>query len=232
MRIDEKSIFETKPGCRLRKKEIIVLKSLQEEGEEKYFYFYAVSSAPYFDRFVELARSTKTHRYKHQVAYIICSRGWIEQLTVFERTLGPGRAENARGCGIGVVLTELCLIDPAIHSMETMGTGSNKQENNGLVILPRELRERVKNECFKIVGMVMNAKTDSGGHAYFSAAIRMGFNKLIVDQLLLDPSEIRDIKIYDTQVAKQNYKDGVIEECCNNERCTAYRSFWVFCGGS
>ena len=39
-----------------------------------------------------------------------------------------------------------------------------------------------------------------------------------------------EYRIYDTKEAKQNYKNGVIEQCCGNTRCSAHGLKWLFCG--
>ena len=87
--------------------------------------------------------------------------------------------------------------------------------------------EIVQENCRKLVGLEMGASPLEGAHAYFSAAINTGFNKLIVIW-----SSFQNIAIYDTVVAKNHYdgKTGVIKPCESNEnRCIAKDAYWIFC---
>ena len=240
MRIGETRIFSVKPQCRLREREFIVLKSFKEaevDSEDSdddlpsYFYFYAVSGASV--GFTELEGGTEQldgHKYERQVAYIKCSHGWISHLNVFERILGTTHgqfgAENPRGCGIGVVLTELCLIDPEISTMKV--DKSNKKGNKAMMILKQDMRPLVQENCYKVVGLSMAAVPPSDGHVYFSAANNMKYDYLIVD--LTMGSNVQHA-IYETKEAKRNFKsNGDIDACCGNNKCSVYSKSWFFCG--
>ena len=235
MQTGEMRPFATKPQCPFR--EFVVQKEFEEGDEDSpsYFYFYAVSRSQ-GGQFIELAGSTHTHKYQYQVAFIRCIHGWIGMLNVFERSLGIEN-ENPRGCGIGIVLTELCLIDPEVSTMKVHET--EDIGNRAMQILRRKggyMEGLVKENCYKVVGLTMTATPPSAGHVYFSAAINMGYDKMIVD---LSGMNVK-YNVYDTKVAKQFYRwNGDIDECCNlmmyneqvtiNEKCSAYSRIWIFC---
>lgn len=115
--------FIPQPGretCGLNAKTYLVRKipeiKTDYEGDYITFHFYAISGVTDFS---EILNGNVTHKFESQVAYIRCSHGWIHWLDVFRNRLGVTIQENARGCGIGVVLTELCLIDPDIIKMRS-----------------------------------------------------------------------------------------------------------------
>ena len=239
IQIGETMPFATKPQCSFR--EFVVKKRfLPGKASPSYFYFYAVSRAA--NGFKELAGGTETHKYQHQLAYITCLHGWITQLTVFDKSLGmkyegPMKFygnEDPRGCGIGIVLTELCLIDPEVNNMKLdKDKRGNEIGNKALRILKQDMKERTNKNCYKLVGLTMAANPKQAGHVYFSAAINMDYNKMVV---VLDRGwEKTNVKynIYDTRVAKQNYKpNGDIDSCCGYEKCHAYSRSWIFCADS
>ena len=51
----------------------------------------------------------RVRKYEDQIGYIRCMHGWIQEVSVEPSLESPN--EDPRGCGIGTVLTELCLID-------------------------------------------------------------------------------------------------------------------------
>ena len=149
--------------------------------------------------------------YIGQIAGAFCRHGHIDLIKVSKK-----RNHNARRCGIATVLTELCLLDPEVYEL---GEG-----NSAYRVLQKHQRE---SNCKQVVGMQMGANPLKGAHAYFTAAINTGFQKLIVVWW-----SFQRIAIYDTVIAKQNYdgNKGVIEPCCNNEfRCLAQDAHWIFC---
>ena len=65
---------------------------------------------------------------------------------------------------------------------------------------------------------------------YFSAAVRLGYEKLIMDPM--SRSLGNKFKIYDKKVAKENFdpNTGRIEKCCKEtERCDTFMLNWYFC---
>ena len=149
--------------------------------------------------------------YIGQVAVAHCRHGHIDLVKVSSK-----RNHDARQCGIATVLTELCLLDPDIH-----------QRGEGNSAYKMLQKYQTETNCIQMVELQMSARPLSGAHAYFSAAINTGFNKLIVVWW-----GFRRQSVYDTVVAKQNYdaKTGYIEPCCQNEDiCRAEDAFWIFC---
>ena len=233
MRVGDTKIFATKPQCSFQ--EFYVKKEyLQgDEDDESSFFFYAVSprAANGFKELNYVYMGHPTDKFQHQLAYIVCKHGWIESLRVFEKSLDidgyPRGPDDPRGCGIGIILAELCLIDLSVNSMKGKNKDyikgiANEEGNEALRILTPEMKGLVKENCYKLVGLQMMAKPPSAGHVYFSAAINMGYDKMYVDLTT-------DYKIYDTKIAKQNYKNGDIDACCGNDRCDAYDRNWIFC---
>ena len=151
--------------------------------------------------------------YIGQIAVALCRQGKIDFVKV-----GDKRNHNARQCGIATVLSELCLLDPEIHE---------RGERNAAYKMLQKNKNQLEVNCIQLVGLQMSARPLTGAHAYFSAAINTGFNKLIVIWW-----GFRRQSIYDTVVAKQHYdgNTGYIEPCCQNEyRCFAEDAFWIFC---
>ena len=180
-------------------------------------------------------------RYENQIAAIRCSKGWIHKLDVFKDAIVREKHSqgqwhdvevNAQGCGIGVVLTELCLIDREIHTVD----GQNRAQNL-LTTAGTTLHEN----CMQLVGLQMTADPPSGGYVYFSAGMRRGFTRLLIDTCggIRDehaysiPESYNRFHAYQTDVARQNFDSttGDIEECAGYGRCNAYRGNWYFCDG-
>ena len=112
----------------------------------------------------------------------------------------------------------MCLIDPEINTL--------KEGNTAISVLDERVRDLVKDNCYKLVGMTMSSIPASAARTYFNAAIDLGFDKLIVD-MTMGPNV--KYNIYETLVARQNYENGDIEACCGNERCSIYLRTWIFC---
>ena len=187
-------------------------------------YFYAISGRT---DFIERAGDSITHKYESQVAFIKCKHGWIDEVDVFEESLEPNipgarNAENSRNCGIATVLTELCLIDPFLNRLGNLNKAERYLRNFV------EQHELVTRTCEKLVGLAMTAWPVTGAQTYFSAGIRMKYEKLMIDQ-----SKKKDeFKIYETKIARENYdtNTGIIQPCCEEtEQCSALFQQWFFC---
>ena len=221
--------FVPKPGketCALNAKTYSVRKTKEiktdHKGDYYSFYFYAIFGV---NEFNEIQNGNETHKFESQIGYIRCSHGWINFLEVFRNRLGVANQENPRGCGIGIVLTELCFIDPDINKLNS--------GNRAMPLLKEDVhtQQLVKDNCIKLIGMTMFADPLAGALTYFSAAIRLDYRKLIVDPL----RDGAKFKIYDTKVAKENFdiNTGRIEPCCQEtERCDTLMTNWFFCEGN
>ena len=238
MNIGETMTFRRKlsTGCTLSRTHFTVLKTSGRHFKPHsgpLFTFYAILGR--FNAFNETPPPRAgLRKYQNQIAYIRCSPGWIHNLEVFDDALlkkqnNQGQwvdvKANAQGCGIGVVLTELCLIDPAIFI---------QNEQN---LATRFLNEFtvLHEDCCKLVGLDMSADPPSGGHVYFSAALRMDYPKLVIELPCRNPGIDIPLRfnIYDTIVARQNYRTegftAEIQACGGYERCDAYMRHWYFC---
>ena len=92
----------------------------------------------------------RTHKYNHQIAYIKCSHGWIYQLEVFDQSLGEvGPFEDPKRCGVGIVLTELCLIDPTINNLQEGNLAFDYLEDQQTAF------DFVVKYCQKLVGLLV-----------------------------------------------------------------------------
>ena len=166
--------------------------------------------------------------YMKQIAYARCSHGYIKYVQVFERPNGKDDGFNGRQCGIATVLTELCLIDPMINKKENGNYAYDKLKNEP------QISNLVK-DCNEMVGLTMAADPMSGAFAYFKAAIKWGYNKLVIYREVyrdLSLPLIPQFEVYDTQIAKQNYcpKTGNIAPCNDKEvTVEAYMADWIFC---
>ena len=178
--------------------------------------FYVIQGPSHF---IKIYKDDKTCEqdlamYKGQVACAKCTPGRVVKIKVIK---------DARRCGIATVLTELCFLDPDIH---------RKPERRIYRSAYDILEEHgVETHCKKAVALSMHADPMIGAYTYFSAALRSGYNKLIVNWPF---PEFAKISVYDTADAKKSYdpNTGRIESqiCCNNEKqCDAYDADWIFC---
>ena len=236
MDTDEVITFRTKvsPDCRLGHKTFSVMKTSERDGatksEEDRFIFYAIARR-WWD-FIELENPVLDRRYKNQIAAIRCGPGWIYQLDVYDNAelkIENEQGEfidttvNARKCGIGVVLTELCLIDSDIfeHDQHNLATQNLYKQ-----------RIDIHQNCDKLVGLDMDAVPPSNGLVYLSSGIRMGYTKLMVHlNCLSREGDAAIYNTYDIPVARDNYEtlSGDITPCAGYERCKAWMKKWYLC---
>ena len=245
MDTDEVAIFQRKDddNCNLRGLYFTVVKKKAEDDD---IIFYAIAGIPTSsggildDMFDEPDGGNETYRFENQIAVIFCSHGWIDALHVFDQSFRKeGPFENPRRCGIGTVLSELCLIDPEIYNPR-----DPNMARSYLKKYPIKLED-----CHKLVGLTMLTKsraslTDTSvlvpaaGHTYLTAALSTKYEKLVIAPSTDSSSDSSNgspstnpFWIYDIQVAKDNYdsRTGHIDECCGNERCDAYGQHWFFC---
>ena len=240
---DEIIEFRTKvsPACRLRHKTFTVMKKSIRSGATKSiadrFKFYAIAVMPFMPLFIELEGNPLSDRiYKHQIGAITCGPGWIFNLDVYdnaelkiknEQGRYVDRIVNARKCGVGVVLTELCLLDSDINALDEHNRGKALLDDNGITLYTN---------CHKFVGLTMAAHSPGDGHIYLSSAIRIGYQRLLVYRGGLMAGEIGEeqevnYNTYETRDARQNFDSstGDIGPCCGNDRCEAWMKNWYFC---
>ena len=212
----------------MKKTDVSATKSVHDS-----FTFYAIARR--FGDFIELENPSFDRIYKNQIAVISCGPGWIYNLDVFDDARLTVKNEqdmsnvdsivNARKCGIGVVLTELCLLDPDIYAFDEHNWGRKLLNDHGIT---------VHQDSRKLVGLAMAATPPGDGHVYFSSAIRTGYERLLVEKYCLPslPGEEEGYQYitYETRVARQNFdSSGEIGPCSGNERCNAWLKNWYFC---
>ena len=139
-------------------------------------------------------------------------------------TTGP--IVNAQNCGIGTVLTELCLIDPELNIRR------HGNEARDLLNGYNEF-DMIERYCDKLMGLSMEVDDMPTAHTYFTAAINMGYMIMMIDSYDEESQYQNPLKIYATRVAKHNFDTttGDILPCCDNPRCNAGGQIWFFCNG-
>ena len=215
------------PSCNLRSLYFTVLKTENRfTSNDLHVTYYAITGED--TEFTQIPRATLKRKFVNQIAVIQCTHGWIDDLEVFEESLNPGGpTEKALRCGIGTVLTELCLIDPDISA--------GRQGNLAGEMLEEfpEFTDRVMRNCHHLVGLRMATKKKATAHVYFNAAINMIYGLLLIEDFYGPDSN--SIKIYPTQAAKDNYDSdtGRILPCGQcSETCQAWGRRWFFCAGT
>ena len=233
MEDDEYKVFQRKirPECTLSSLYFTVLKEQEFDTIRNIFYsrFYALAGniAEEEVDFVETHSSDYRRKYQRQIAFIECRHGWIDYLTTFKYMQGTtGPIVNAQNCGIGTVLTELCLIDPDLNVRR------HGNEARNLLNGYNEF-DMIENYCDELMGLSMEVDDMPTAHTYFTAAINMGYMIMMIDDSDEESQYQNPLKIYATRVAKHNFDTttGDILPCCDNPLCNAYTQTWFFCNG-
>ena len=214
--------FQGKPRCYLQQKEYVVRKTQENKNKSEGIMVEGMFVASINSENGEII----------QVATASCLPGWIDNIEV---------EDDARGCGIGTVLTELCLIDPYFKFLYPF---SGFVTNKAILFLndyPVQL-DHVETYCRRgLMGMLMTAEShkDLGvANAYFNAALKQGYNRMLIfehDEQEFHYLWVRDAKrLYQTDFT-QGGKPGWIgnknEQChCNDcDLFEAYDRTWFFC---
>ena len=149
-------------------------------------YFYAS-----LDQKFEKSGDTIKNRYETQLGYIKCRKGYIENVWVnSEKEKNP-----ARGCGIAPVFTSLCMVDPELNFLT-----DSELENFFHGKYAREYVRNIKKDCKIFIGLFMVADPLTGAYAYFSAAIKSGYKKMLV----YDYGDLKPVWMY-IEDAKKEY---------------------------
>ena len=166
--------------------------------------------------------------------YIHCDDGYIPQLSTF------GGAEN---CGIGKILTQLCLSEETIHNVES-------NEKSGALRELKRYRENLQSDakrkkvaklekwisshCSKLFYLSMCSRPPSGAHVYFNSAIASGFTQMFMirDNLVLGgkfkfypndgPCAVKDLK-------DRYSDDGNMVELGGLKKTEVWGWLWFFC---
>ena len=115
MRTGDQRSFETKGDkCKLGRSTYYVRKVL----EGQYYYFYASTDNNFNDASAAIRRAWKSTRwhtqYENQVGYSQCFNGAIYEVWVNNERPYDHAPINGRNCGMGTVLSFLCMIDEDI----------------------------------------------------------------------------------------------------------------------
>ena len=188
MEINEVAEFQTRNDrgyCRLERSSYTVVKKFEND----YYIFYAIAT----DRTEPLVEppllpidaQKDMEKYDRQIAFIVCTHGWILKLNVFEYSLGD-YPELPRRCGVGTLLTELCLIDPHVNNNDNDNDDDNDNRASQILAKHGNMFDMSQEYCKKLVGLDMEAKfldgsLKAGGSTYLTAAYNMKYLMLMVD---------------------------------------------------
>ena len=206
---------------------------IEREFGEIYTNYYVVPGYVDFKRTQdpEVEEFHIQRRYSDQIAYAVCSPGWVEKVRV-----NDGKEEdtnnhiNARRCGIGSVLTELCLRDPDITQVADSSKVFEKLKEGDVDDIETKTRQ-LKERCVNLIGLEMSADPLDAAYGYFNAAIRANYLQMVVQERFHDTKDKLSFNIYSTEIARENYDldTGIIGACEENEECNAVDAYWYFC---
>ena len=209
---------------------------IEKEFGDEYSNYYVVPGSVNFKRTTdpEVEEFHIQRRYADQIAYAVCSPGWLEKVWV---NSGKDDDEeetdvriNARRCGIASVLMEFCLRDPKMNQIKDSNKVFEKlQEADVSDIEARE--SQLKENCDDLMGLEMSANPADAAYGYFNAAIRANYLQMIIQERFHDTKDNLAYSIYSTLQAKEHYdaKTGTIGTCGDNEECNGVDAYWYFC---
>ena len=145
-------------------------------------------------------------------------------------------SEEARECGIGTMLMQLCLNEEKIHNV------AENDKNQGLNLI-RELSETnavpnakeveswVDSNCEKLVSLDMTCRIPPSAHVFFSSALASGYTEMIFALInISEYSKFYPLKFPGSvQEMKEHYTDdGYILESDGN-KVKVRGEIWLFC---
>lgn len=227
-----------RPNCGLfdgntkRTAKYMILK-IANEFDDIYTNFYAIQG-PEFTRIRDVTNvddeGDYEKRYSNQIGFAKCQPGWIDQVWVNNaEDLRSDVEINARRCGIGSVLTQLCLKDPTLNQVhyDNMALQQlNVLDTDGTQV------NRIERTCENFVGLHMSAEPKDAACGYFSAAIREHYLQIMIQERYHGTAPIHSFNVYKTKLAKENYnvETGTIAPCNQNAKvCQAFDGLWYFC---
>ena len=173
------------------------------------------------------------------LGFSTCHPGWIDLVIVNEVIVKDSKNFNARECGLATVLTELCLIDPELNYLFDTPIKPHRapKPNRAMTKLsdyPKPFDD-VQTYCNALMGMLMGVEPKKGAHAYFSAALRAGYRRMIV----FDGTTFHYFWVTDAQQRYVNEGQdsgtiGLIDGCCceacgQTAPCDTWGKDWYFC---
>ena len=151
-------------------------------------YYYAIRDT----EFNEIDEDSYKRRFKDQIGYAWCTQGVIDDILVHTHPV------NARRCGIGEVLAELCLIDLELNKVDDENKSVDDFDDE-------QTKTLVKTYCDGLVGFTMG--TLKGAYIYFSAAINSGYGALLIK----DRTCGHGYFILNVDAAQRKYNEGTGE---------------------
>lgn len=171
--------------------------------------------------------------------FIYCDYGYVALL----------KTQEYQNCGIGKILTQLCLNEEEIHKvagnekngaliqMETYIKECEKKEackkNDGRLKKLKDLQELIRSHCSKLIWMEMKANNGvakTGAHVYFNSGIASGFTEMFMtthlkfDEFKFYPKNgLGDVKSLQARYSDDGYMvDG-------DEKTAVWGWNWFFC---
>ena len=164
--------------------------------------------------------------------FIHCDDGYIPKLNT------KGIAEN---CGIGKILTQLCLNEETVHNVESKETNiallelkKYRKKRTGERKKLAKLKKWIPSHCSKLLFLSMCSKPHSRAHVYFNSAIASGFTEMfmIKDDVKLG-GKIRfypNEGICSVKNLKDRYSDdGDMVELDGLKKTNVWGWNWFFC---
>ena len=148
------------------------------------------------------------NQFKNQIGFAMCSNGWIDAVRVKDE-----KDLDARNCGMSTVFTTLCMIDSELHMLPNSKIDS---EFTG----DFHTAKTIKKGCRKFIGLYMVADPLTGAYGYFNAAMKNGYNKLLIK------TDKEKYQWMDTEKAKKCYDDKTSKI---GNGITGYEKNWWFC---
>ena len=180
---------------------------------------------------------------ENKETYIKCDYGYVYVLKT------KGKAEK---CGIGRILTELCMNEKNFHQTTYLGENknlafckldnyfrdsNNRPEDKLKLKQVNKLKKWSKSHCSKLIWLLMAANPPSGAHVYFNSAMASGFTEMFMINELDDgiiENDFDEIEFYpdkgpcSTKNLQDRYSDdGIIVE--GNTRTDVVGWNWFFC---
>ena len=213
MEIDQTRTFKVdkkkKKNCQLPTDEIKIKKRLRARNQ---YSFIMVEPSP------------------NSGAYVVCMSGFVSQLLV---------PANAKECGIGNFLMQLCFNEGTIHNVE------NNNENRALtklryewesksIPMAEEMEKWVRSKCDKILHLKMAADPASAAHLYFNSAKDSGYTEMFIAlQKEFYPTEgpcsVMTLKERYTADGYMIDDDGTEVRILGNNKVKVHGRYWFFC---
>ena len=163
-------------------------------------------------------------------AYIQCSPGYVQNI----QTKGA-----TEGCGIGKMLTRLCLNEENIHNVGNNEANRAMQDIRSLVKACKadescketnnekqltKMEKWASSECSKMVTLFMMAEPRSAAHIYFKSAQDSGFSQMFI---MLNPEEMYPKDGYCSVKTLQDEYNGEGE--MGDSKVYVWGRDWFFC---